>query len=80
MTETDYTRLHRERLNARIEAARDARRAEAAQARAKAAETAPALADDPAVAQWNAFGYWAMLACIWFVFIAPIALVLSVWD
>ncbi|WP_298430312.1 hypothetical protein [uncultured Jannaschia sp.] len=76
----DMTEWHRAQLDAQQAHARDHLDRRTAAAR-QFGTTAPAGdPDDPEMKLWNIGGYWAMLFCIWFVFIAPIVLVLTLWD
>jgi len=76
----DMTTANRNRLEARMAAARAEREAEAEAARAGGGADAAPEEPDRDTVLWNKGGYFAMLFCLWFVFIAPIVLVLALWD
>ena len=78
MRPEELTPYHRADLEAREAAARA--RVEAATVRARDGAAAGVASDPEDTRLWNAMGHWAMLFCIWFVFIAPIVLVLLAWD
>ncbi|MGB3553967.1 MAG: hypothetical protein WBA25_04935 [Jannaschia sp.] len=76
----DMTAYHDAKLAEEIAHAREALETRTAQAR-EGGKTAPAGdPDDPEMKLWNTGGHFAMLFCIWFAFIAPIVLILTMWD
>ena len=80
MRPEEITPYHRADLAARQAAARARIEAGAERARALGAAAPAAGQPDPDAELWNKGGYFAMLFCVWFVFLAPIALLLSMWD
>ncbi|UWQ17425.1 hypothetical protein [Jannaschia sp. M317] len=80
MIAQDTTAFHRSRLEAEMARARAAVEAGADHARRTGGTMPKSDPEDLEARLWAQGGYWAMLFCIWFVFLAPIALLLSVWD
>jgi hypothetical protein len=74
---SDYHRRQLLEQNARARAELEAATRRAREEGAARPKTDPG---DLEIRLWNAAGYWAMLFCIWFAFIAPIVLVLTLWD
>ena len=80
MRALNMTSKYQADLRDRLADERGARESEATRARALGAEAAQPGDLDPETRLWNAGGHYAMIFCLWFIFLAPIVLILVNWD
>ncbi|KIT17954.1 hypothetical protein [Jannaschia aquimarina] len=80
MNAPDYTPYYRADLEAQTARAREKVEASTARAAEMAEGMPPAGEENPNVRLWNLGGHYAFLFCLWFVFLAPIVLILTHWD
>lgn len=76
----DMTDWHRADLAARQARARDRVEELSASASEFGADAPATEADDKDMKLWTTGGHYAFLFCLWFVFLAPIALILVNWN
>jgi hypothetical protein len=79
MQEQALTEFHRKRLEAETARAREAVRTATETAR-KEGPGAGGYSGDKSMSLYHKAGSAAFFFCIWFAFIAPIALILANWD
>ena len=80
MRALNLTSTYKADLDGRVERERAARSAEAERARRLAADAPPAGEPDKDARLWTMGGHYAMLFCLWALFLAPIVLLLTSWD
>jgi hypothetical protein len=80
MKAQEMTEWHRANLAARTARARAEVEAMTAHARETGGTADGRPQPGDGTRRWNRIGHYAFIFCLWFVFLAPIALILANWD